>query len=463
MDLFFSSWYYLFRCSLDLNTPFVDNLPDRPKGGNYYPEDMSLPEFQEWLKELSASERADAEGFYHIIDRSVDGSLKIVPYSEAYKTYLDEASTLLRKAASHCSNTSLQKFLKSRSEAFLSNDYHESEVDWMDVDLNSPISVTIGPYEVYRDELLNYKASFECFLGITDIDETKKLSIFESKLQDIENSLPMDDKYKNPSVGKSSPMIVIDQIFSSGDVGGPQTSAFNLPNDENVVQLKGSKKILLKNVQEEKFKHIMVPIAELLIHPSQQQYISFDAFFTHILCHEVVHGIGPHIINKDGEASTVRKELQDIHSALEEAKADIAGLFTLQQFMESGLLDTSLEKSLYVTFLAGAFRSIRFGLNEAHGIGQALQLTYLLENKAVVYHQDTKSYSIDFDNINNTVKDLTRIILTIQATGDKSAGQQLLDKYGINMSHVSDALERISHIPIDIYPSYPVVKELSWH
>lgn len=447
---------------MDDNIPFIDNLPDRPRGGNYYPEDMTVHEFEEWVKGLTEEERANAEGFYHILERTQSGSLKTVPYSEAYAECLGEASKLLEKASEICTNRSLSKFLKSRAQAFLTNEYRTSDMDWMDVDTDSPISVTIGPYEVYRDELLNNKASFECVIGITDLEETQKLKIFESKLQTIEDNLPIEDKFKNPAVGKSSPMIVIDQIFAAGDVGGPQTSAFNLPNDEYVVSLKGSMKVMLKNVQEEKFKYIMKPIAEVLIHPSQQKYISFDAFFTHILCHEVVHGIGPHNIKDlNGNESTVRKELRELHSSIEEAKADITGLYTLQLFIEWGLIDKSKEESFYVTFLAGAFRSIRFGLEEAHGKGQAIQLTYLLEKNAVIYHEDSKTYSIDFARVKDAVKSLTTEIMTIQATGNKALAQKLSDTYGINLDHVEEALKRISHIPIDISSSFPIESQLA--
>lgn len=441
---------------MDDNAPFIDSLPPRPKGGNFYPEDMTIEEFNDWKKSLSKDDLEKAEGFYHSIIRK-DNKLTIVPYSEMYKDKLMIAKSYMYKAAEYCENTSLKRFLISRADAFLTNEYQESEIHWMEIDPNCNIDVTIGPYEVYRDELFNYKASFECFIGIKDFDETMKLKIFEEHLQKVEDNLPIDDKYKNPAVGTSSNIIVIDQVFSSGDVGGPQTSAFNLPNDEKVVAMKGSKMVMLKNVQEKKFEHIMKPISEILIHPSQQKYVSFDAFFSHILCHEIVHGIGPHNIkDQHGNDTTVRKELQELHSALEEAKADITGLLALQQFVDWKVIEVENEESFYVTFLACAFRSIRFGLEEAHGKGQALQLTYLIDQKAVLYHEDNGTFSIDFNKIKNAVKNLTTIIMTIQATGNKKEAQELLDKYGINLPIVSDALSRISHVPIDIQPSFPI-------
>jgi hypothetical protein len=276
-------------CSLDENEAFVASAPPKMKGANYYPEDITTEEFEQFVKSNPSLE-SQARGFFHLLRRA-DGKLRVVPYSEEYKDLLTKAANHMNNAAATCSNASMANFLRKRAEAFLSNDYFDSDVAWMEVDEKSALDVTIGPYEVYRDEKFNSKASFESFLGLRDFDETNKLSRFSDALQDVENNLPIDTAYRNPSLGALSPIVVINLLFAAGDVGGPQTAAFNLPNDEKVVELKGSKRTMLKNVQEQKFEHILKPIAEIVIAPEQRKYISFNAFFTHILAHELMHGL----------------------------------------------------------------------------------------------------------------------------------------------------------------------------
>jgi hypothetical protein len=452
-------YFWINRCPwsiLDEHETFVPSAPDHPKGGNFYPEDMTKEEFEKFVAGLSDHEAKDAKGFFHLIRRDSNGSLKLVPYSEAYKETLQRAADLLRQAGDLCENDSLKLFLTSRADAFLSNSYSDSDINWLQIDSKSPIDVTIGPYEVYQDELFNYKATFEAFIALRDIKETQKLSKFESELQNIEDNLPLETKYKNPKLGTESPIVVVNEIFAGGDVGGPKTSAFNLPNDEHVVENYGCKKVMLKNIQEAKFEKILKPISDVLIAADQRQYINFDAFFTHILAHELVHGIGPHNIVINGTATTVRTQLQEAHSAIEEAKADIAGLFALAYLMDNGVVEKSMEKSFYVTFLAGAFRSIRFGLAEAHGKGQALQLTYLLKHNAFHHDKATETFSVNFDKVRKAVTDLTAIILTLQGEGSKTKAQELLDHYGINLPEVQHALEKLTaaKIPVDIDAIY---------
>jgi len=306
--------------------------------------------------------------------------------------------------------------------------------------------------------LFNFKATFECFIGLRDIESSQKLQIFSGNLQEVENNLPIDEKYKNPKIGSYSPIVAVNEIFSSRDVAGPQCAAFNLPNDEKVVAQKGSKRVMFKNIQETKFEHIMRPIANIILDPEQIQFLSFDAFFTHILCHELVHGLGPHNITINNQPTTVRAQLEELHSALEEAKADITGLFALKYFIDKGVIEKEKEKSFYVTFLVGAFRSIRFGLQEAHGKGQALQLNYLLEKGGFLYNPTTQKYSVDFEKIESVVANLAREILTLQAEGNKIRGQNLLSKYAKNLETTIKTLELLSHVPTDIAPVYSLAK-----
>src|SRR5579884_547764 len=351
---------------LDGHTAFLPNVPEKkPAGANFYPEDMTREEFESWVKTLNAADRARAEGFFSVIRRGADHSLTIVPYSKAYHDDLQRAASLLREAAGLTDNETLKRFLTTRADAFLSDEYYTSDVAWMDLD--APLDITIGPYETYEDELFGYKAAFEAYVNIRDEEETRKLQFFSDHLQEIENNLPMDAKYRNPKIGALAPIRVVNEVFAAGDGDhGVKTAAYNLPNDERVVVEKGTKRVMLKNIQEAKFKSTLIPITELVLPKTEQADVSFDAFFTHILAHELSHGIGPHQITVDGRATNPRQELKELYSAMEEAKADVTGLFMLQYMYEHKLIagGAGAERKLYITFLASTFRSLRFGLND---------------------------------------------------------------------------------------------------
>ncbi|KAK1435967.1 hypothetical protein QVD17_01740 [Tagetes erecta] len=441
----------------------------KPPGANFYPPDMDKMEFELWTKGLSGDEKQDAAGFFSVIRRISDsrsnniasssGDLYSIPYSEEYSSFLTKASELLHKAGNLTTSPSLKRFLHSKADAFLSNDYYDSDIAWMELD--SKVDVTIGPYETYEDELFGYKATFEAFIAVRDDKATAQVKLFGDHLQVLEQNLPMDAIYKSSEV-IAAPIRVVQLVYNSGDVKGPQTVAFNLPNDERIVKDHGTSMVMLKNVSEAKFKLILQPIVDVCIIKEQQELVDFDSFFTHTICHECCHGIGPHTITlPSGQKSTVRLELQELHSALEEAKADIVGLWALKFLIDKGLLPKSLVKSMYVSFLAGCFRSVRFGLEEAHGKGQALQFNWLYEKGAFVLHPD-ETFSVDFDKIEDAVESLSRVILTTQAKGDKNAAQQLLDDYCVMTKPLKIALEKLEivQVPVDIVPEFPVVNEL---
>ncbi|XP_076944375.1 nudix hydrolase 3-like [Bidens hawaiensis] len=437
----------------------------KPPGANFYPPDMDKMEFESWLESLSEKEKQDAKGFFNVIRRCNNSNsnnssdLYIIPYSKEYSLNLAKAAELLHKAGDLTSSPSLKRLLHSKADAFLSNDYYDSDIAWMELD--SKLDVTIGPYETYEDVLFGYKATFEAFIGIRDDKATAQLKLFGDNLKVLEQNLPMDDKYKSPDV-IAAPIQVIQLVYNSGDVKGPQTVAFNLPNDERIVKDRGSSMVMLKNVSEAKFKLILQPIADLCIIKEQCGLVDFDSFFTHTICHECCHGIGPHTITlPNGQKSTVRLELQELHSALEEAKADIVGLWALNFLIAMDLLPKTLVNSMYVSFIAGCFRSVRFGLEEAHGKGQALQFNYLFEKGAFVLHPD-QMFSVDFDKIEGAVESLSREILTIQAKGDKDAAQKLLEKYGKMTQPLDIALEKLANVqvPVDITPDFPIVTNL---
>jgi len=443
---------------LDHNDPFIEGVPDpRPLNANYYPDDMSKVEFQSWLSGLAGPEQKKAIGFFTTIRRDAQSKLYAVPYNEEYASLLHPAATLLREAARLTDNASLRTFLSKRADAFLSNDYYESDVAWMDLD--SPIEVTIGPYEVYMDGLFNYKAAFEAFVTLRNDAETAKLNKFSSFLQEIENNLPIEAKYRNPSLGSMAPIRVVDEVAVGGEArAGVQTAAFNLPNDEKVTAEKGSKRVMLKNVQEAKFQKILTPIAARVIDPAQLSSVTFEPFFTHILAHELMHGLGPHTITVGGQTTTVRQAMKELGSALEEAKADISGLFALQYLIDRGVLEKSIEQHMYVTYLAGVFRSVRFGINEAHGRGMALQFNYLTDAGAFEYDSTAGTFRVDETRIKVAVRDLTGMIMSLQALGDYEGAKELLNRYAVLRPPMAQALERMKDIPVDILPHFPLAE-----
>ena len=443
---------------LDHNKAFIYGVPAKPKGANYYPKGSSKEQIEAWLNTLSASERAEAMGFFSTIRRSGTGGFFSNPYSIEYQNELVLAAEYLREAAALTVQPTLKAFLVKRADAFLSNDYYESDLAWMDLD--SSIEPTIGPYEVYEDEWFNAKAAFESFITIRDDAETAKLSKLGSYLQDIEDRLPIDPKYRNPKLGSSAPIRVVNEILAAGDANsGVQTAAFNLPNDVRVIQEKGAKRVMLKNVQEAKFRLVLVPISKIALSPEDQKQVSFDAFFTHIIMHELMHGLGPHSIHVNGRATTVRRELKELYSVIEEAKADISGLFALQYLLDAGVLSPRLQESIYDTFLASAFRSIRFGINEAHGQGIAIQLNHLLDYGAVTVGENG-TFSVNEAKIKDGIRDLTRQIMTIQAEGDYGKAKDVVERLGVVRTEVRKILDKLDQVPVDIAPQFTTAEQL---
>ena len=443
---------------LDHNEAFVPGVPEKPAAANFYPAGATKAEVEKWIAGLSAAEQERATGFFTTIRRGPDGKLMAVPYSTEYQGELALAAQHLRAAAAATRQPTLKAFLESRAAAFVSNDYYDSDVKWMELD--ATIEPTIGPYEVYEDEWFNYKAAFEAFITVKDQTESDKLKKFAGSLQEIENHLPIDAKYRNQRLGALAPIAVVNTVFSAGDGNrGVQTAAFNLPNDERVIREKGSKRVMLKNNQQAKFAKVLTPISKIALAATDQGSISFEAFFTHILMHELMHGLGPHDIIVGGRTTTVRQELKDTYSAIEEAKADISGLFALQFLIDKGQLDKSLEKTMYTTFLASAFRSLRFGVNEAHGRGQAIQLNFLLDQGGFKVNADG-TFAVDTAKIRDGVTALTKEIMTLQAEGSYAKAKQMIDTLGVIRPQTKALLDRLTAVPVDIEPRFVTALEL---
>jgi hypothetical protein len=447
--------------------------PEKPKGANFYPEDMTRREFESWMAGLSEEGQAAAKGFFTVIRRKQQSAanhreLTAVPYSEEYKDDLPHAANLLREAATLTDNDSLKKFLNLRAAAFLSNDYSESDMAWMDLD--APLDITIGPYETYDDELFGYKASFEAFINLRDEPETKRVSAFTAHLQEIEDKLPIDPRYRNPKLGAAAPVRVVDEILSAGGGNrGIATAAYNLPNDDRVVQQKGSKRVMMKNVQEAKFRNVLLPIARRMLSKSAMVDVNFDSFFTHIVAHELMHGLGPHQIKVQGRDTNPRLELKELFSAIEEAKADVTGLFALQYMMDhgqqtglAGVLssDEAAQRQLYTTYLASMFRSLRFGLGDAHGKGMATQFNYLMDKGAFAEQADG-TFALDVEKFKQGVRDLDHDLLTLEAEGDYSAAKKMQDELGVIRPSLRTAFARLEGIPTDIDLVFVTADELA--
>jgi hypothetical protein len=438
--------------SLDHDAPFVPGAPAKPASANFYPAGATKEEVAAWLDSPAG---AGAKGFFTTIRRDEQGRFEAVPYSVEYQGALERAAELLREAADLTAQPSLARYLHTRADAFLSNDYYASDMAWMELD--SSIEPTIGPYEVYEDGWFNLKAAFEAFVTVRDDAETRKLAVFGEHLQGLENALPIDPRYRNPKLGALAPIRVVNVVFSAGDGNrGVQTAAFNLPNDERVVRERGSKRVMLKNVQEAKFEKALVPIAKVALPEADQSRVSFDAFFTHTVMHELMHGLGPHEITVAGRATTVRQELKETYSTIEEAKADISGLWALQQLADQGVVDAAIARDMYTTFLASAFRAIRFGVNEAHGRGIAIQLNYLIDAGAVTAGPDGR-FRVNEPRFKEATTALTHDIMTLQAEGSYAKAKDLTTRLGVVRPEVERVLDRLTDVPVDIEPIFKEV------
>lgn len=440
---------------LDHNKPFYAN-EEKPKGANFYPFDMTKEEFENWIKNNPEDEKAFTSEFT-VIRRDGD-KLKAIPYTEYYKPQLSQIRTLMNEAAEYADNPSLKNYLLTRAKAFETNDYFESDMAWMDLK-DHTIEIIIGPYEVYEDELFNYKAAFECFLTIVDPVETSKLEKFASYLTEMEENLPLPEEHKNFERGSESPIVVVQEVFSAGDTkAGVQTLAFNLPNDERVRSAKGSKKVMIKNLHEAKFEKLLYPIAVKVLQEEDLKYVTFDGFFNHTLMHEMSHGIGPGFITVDGRETEVKKELKETYSKLEECKADILGMFNNIFMIEKGVFPKEFEKEIWSTFLAGVFRSVRFGINEAHGGGTAIIYNYLLENGGYEFDETSQTVSVNYEKIYPALKNLANKILMIQATGDYEEAKNTIAKYGIESPSMRILIEKLKELPVDINPQFAIEK-----
>lgn len=445
-DLHFGVWD-----SLNEYAPFYGDKP-LPPGRAFYPADLTKAEFDSWLA-AHPDQRETMLGLYTVVRRDGDG-FKAIPYSEYYREWLEPAAQKLEQAAAITSNASLKRFLTLRAHAFRTDDYFESDMAWMD--LEGPIEVVIGPYEVYTDTLYGAKAAFEAFVTVMDPAESAALDKYKGYLRDMEANLPVEDHYKNFQRGSDSPIAVAEQVHGGGDnVPGVQTVAFNLPNDERVREAKGAKKVILSNVLEAKYTRILQPMATLVLVPEQAGLVSKKYMTMETLFHELSHSLGPGSITVDGRATTVNAELKDVYSASEEGKADVMGVWNLMFMMEKGEIPKAETSEMFATYLAGLFRSMRFGIDEAHGRGAAMQYGYLKDRGAFTWDAAAGRYRVDDARMASGVRDLVRDLVVLQGDGDYAGMTAFFDRHARLDAHAEAVIASMSAIPVDIQPIYP--------
>jgi hypothetical protein len=438
---------------LENNRPFIDGVGEKPTGAQYYPADMTKEEFEAHL----AANPDDEETFkslYTLIRRDEAGKLIAVPYAEAFKTHFDAAAKNLLDAAELAEDEGFKKYLTARASALTSGEYFDSDMLWMDMK-NNAIDCVIGPIENYEDQLYGYKASCECYVLVKDKSWSERLSKYAQMLPELQQGIPVDEPYKQEKPGTDSDLNAYDVIYYAGDCNaGSKTIAINLPNDEKVQLAKGSRRLQLKNAMRAKFDKILIPIADLLIVPDQRKHITFNAFFSNTMFHEVAHGLG--IKNTITDKGTVRDAMREAASALEEGKADILGLYMVTKLFEKGelsegeLSEGQLE-DYYVTFMAGIFRSVRFGASSAHGKSNMLRFNFFKERNAFT-REDSGMYRVNMDEMKVAMEALSRQILTLQGDGDYEAARKFTDTYGFVGPVLAEDLLRVNQqgIPTDI-------------
>lgn len=446
-DLHFGPWDTLAE-----NHPFHGGAP-MPAGAGFYPTDLTKETFDAYLAANPAQK--DALTSPYTVVRRDGARLVAVPYSEAYREWLDPAGRLLQQAAARTSNASLRRFLTLRAEAFRTNDYYPSELAWMDI-AGTPIEPVIGPYEVYTDTLYGTKTAFEAFITVQDPEASGALSKYKRLLPDMERNLPVEERYKNFSRPFTSPILVADQLRGGGDnVPGVQTIAFNLPNDERVREQKGAKKVILANVLGAKYDRILAPMAGFILVPEQARLVTKKYMTNETLFHELAHSLGPGKIALNGRETTVNAELKEVYSASEEAKADVMGMHNILYMMERGELPAAERNEALATYFAGIFRAVRFGTDEAHGRGAALQYSYLKERGAFQWVHGQQRFRLDYDRLASGVSALTAELVRFQGNGDYAGTKAFFERYARLDADARTVLANTSAIPTDIQPDYP--------
>ncbi|MDQ9092390.1 Zn-dependent hydrolase [Pseudoalteromonas haloplanktis] len=421
---------------------FLSGYEEKTAGAQFYPADISK-------EELNNADVTDKSGLYSVIKRDENGKLYSVAYSIEYAQALEKAANLLREASKLADDKEFANYLNLRADALQSDDYQASDFAWMDMK-NNPIDVVIGPIETYEDQLFGYRAAFESYVLVKDLAWSERLAKFAAFLPELQKGLPVDAKYKQEVPGSDADLNAYDVVYYAGHSNaGSKTIAINLPNDEQVQLEKGTRRLQLKNAMRAKFDKILVPIAEQLIVPEQRKHITFDAFFANTMFHEVAHGLG--IKNTITDKGTVRQSLQEHASALEEGKADILGLYMVEQLLKKGEITEGTLEDYYITFMAGIFRSVRFGASSAHGKANMIRFNFFAQEGAFSKNEQGL-YSVNMEKMGQAMEKLSRLILTLQGDGDYQKVDQLIATHGDIKAELAQDLEKLSqaNIPVDV-------------
>jgi len=427
---------------LNGDKPFLSNFKEKPLGAQFYPEDMTKAEFEK-------STFADKKGLYSVVRRDQNGKLMTVAYSEEYSDKINRIAAILDKAATFADDKEFANYLTMRATALRNDNYQASDFAWMDMK-NNPIDVVIGPIETYEDQLFGYRAAFESYVLLKDLSWSKKLARYAQYLPELQKGLPVAKKYKAEVPGSDADLNAYNVIYYAGHSNaGSKTIAINLPNDEQVQLKKGTRRLQLKNAMRAKFDAIMLPISEQLIVPEQRKNVTFTAFFANTMFHEVAHGLG--IKNTLNNKGTVRQALKEHASALEEGKADILGLYMIRQLLAKGAITEGTLEDYYTTFLAGIFRSVRFGASSAHGKANMVRFNFFAEQGAFNKNEQGL-YSINVDKMTNAIDALSKLILTLQGNGDYQGVDKLVHERGIIKPDLAKSLAKLekANIPVDI-------------
>jgi hypothetical protein len=438
---------------LDENKPFIGTDP-KPAGAGFYPPDMTKEYFEGYVTG-NPDMKQELEGTYTVVKKQND-SLIAIPYNEAYKEDLEVVAKYLREAAEISTEEQFKAYLIQKADDLLANEWYKSDTMWIDLEGNL-LEILIGPYEVYEDGLFGLKAAYESFVYINDFAEMAKLKAYLDYLGEMQSLLPVEPKYKNAKIeGLASPLNVVLEVFAAGDTkSGVQTLAFVLPNEERIREEKGTKKVFLKNIQEAKFDKVLVPISNKVLAEEDAQHVSFYAYFTETLLHEISHVFGSNYITlEDGTETTVRKELADKYSAIEECKATIVGMHNVPFLIEKGLIPEQNAREIYTTYLAGMFRSIRFGAHEAHGMGTLMQLNYHRKTGAFVYDAETQKFSIDMEKMKDSITEMAQKILILEGDGNYENAAAFIAEYGEVDDVIQGLLDGLTDIPVDIQSIY---------
>ncbi|MBI1804636.1 MAG: hypothetical protein HY033_08680 [Ignavibacteriae bacterium] len=426
-------------------------------GDEFYPRGMTVEQFDSFVNDLPEVEKQRFMSPYSVIRDDGKGGYKAIPFHEEYKQYIGPIAQLLNDAADLSENESFAKFLRLKAKALQTDDYYDADVAWIDME-GSKFDIVFGPFETYADGIKGVKAKYEASIEVVDQEESKKLEVYKSYLKDMEENLPIPPEYKSEVKGLTAKFVIVRDIMRKGEaIVGYQAVATNLPNDPAVHEKKGTKKTFWKNMFAARFNTIIKPVSVRLIDPSQQQYLSDEGFFQVVLMHEICHAVGPRVVKvgpKKGTAANAA--IGPNYSPLEEEKADIAGLHSLAMLIDKGVIDKNREREFYTSYLGSLFRSIRFGLNEAHGKAAAIELNYLVKQGSIMYAQSTRRWSIDFSKIRDGVKTLANEILILEGNGDGQKVQEFFDRWTMMTPELQTSLDAVKDIAIDVLPQYSI-------